>query len=288
MKPSVIYSLLSILAMSSCNGAKAPDTGQQALLDASRQELVTALEERDQLLALVKEISTSMSQIKRLEHILTVSEAQPKENSRRNAQILTDIRSIKATLKQRREELAALEAKLQESSLFTDELSGTIAALRSQIDTQSAEIESLQKKLSAANQEIASLTSTVDSLNTTVETVNHELVDAVAQSTGLENELNTCYYVIASKGELKRHKIIESGFLRKTKILKGNFDHGFFTVGDKRDLDTIFTATSGIKIHTTHPAQSYRIIDVNGSKALEITDPEQFWNLSNYLVIERE
>lgn len=288
MKPSVIYSLLSILAMSSCNGAKAPDTGQQALLDASRQELVTALEERDQLLALVKEISTSMSQIKRLEHILTVSEAQPKENSRRNAQILADIRSIKATLKQRREELAALEAKLQESSLFTDELSGTIAALRSQIDTQSAEIESLQKKLSAANQEIASLTFTVDSLNVTVETVNHELVDAVAQSTGLENELNTCYYVIASKGELKRHKIIESGFLRKTKILKGNFDHGFFTVGDKRDLDTIFTATSGIKIHTTHPAQSYRIIDVNGSKALEITDPEQFWNLSNYLVIERE
>lgn len=288
MKPSVIYSLLSILAISSCNGPKVPDAGQQALLDASRQELVTALEERDQLLSLVKEISTSMNQIKHLEHILTVSEAQPKENSRRNAQILADIRSIKATLKQRREELAALEAKLQESSLFTDELSGTIAALRSQIDTQSAEIESLQKKLSAANQEIASLTFTVDSLNTTVETVNHELVDAVAQSTDLENELNTCYYVIASKGELKRHKIIESGFLRKTKILKGNFDHGFFTVGDKRDLDTIFTTSSGIKIHTTHPAQSYRIINVNGSKALEITDPGQFWNLSNYLVIERE
>lgn len=288
MKSYVIYLSLSIFVMTSCNEAKTPDAGQQALLDASRQELVTALEERDQLLALVKEISTSMNRIKQLEHILTVGEAQPKENSRRNAQILADIKSIKATLRQRREELAALEAKLQESSLFTDELSGTIAVLRSQIDTQSAEIESLQKKLSAANQEIESLTSTIDSLNTTVETVNNELIDAVAQSTGLENELNTCYYVIASKSELKRHKIIESGFLRKTKILKGNFDHGFFTVGDKRSLDTIFTTTSELKIHTTHPAQSFRIIDVNGSKALEITDPEQFWNLSNYLVIERE
>lgn len=288
MKSHVIYLSLSIFVITSCNEAKTPDAGQQALLDASRQELVTALEERDQLLALVKEISTSMEQIRHLEHILTVSETQPKENARSNARILADIKSIKATLKQRREDLASLEAKLQESTLFTDELSGTIAVLRSQIDTQSAEIESLQKKLSSANQEIESLTSTIDSLNITVETVNHELVDAVTQSANLENELNTCYYVIASKSELKRHKIIESGFLRKTKILKGNFDHGFFTIGDKRDLDTIFTTTPGLKIHTTHPEQSYRIINVNGSKAIEITNPEQFWNLSNYLVIERE
>ena len=62
---NTISSVLSILCLAllfSCNNNK--ENGQ-SLEEISKQELATALNERDQLLALVKEISINLEQIKR-------------------------------------------------------------------------------------------------------------------------------------------------------------------------------------------------------------------------------
>ena len=63
---------------------------QQALAEASKQELITALNERDQLLSLVKEISNSMERIESLENILTVNDMQPREQSTQRTRIRCD------------------------------------------------------------------------------------------------------------------------------------------------------------------------------------------------------
>lgn len=272
-------------ALFSCNGSKKAE--QRSLAEISKQELATALNERDQLLSLVKEVSAGLNEIKQLENIMTVAAGQPTENPGQKSQILADIASLKAKVQQRKERLNELENQLQTSTINNKELHETIEALRTQIDSQMEEIESLRQQLTAANEHIGELNDAVDSLNSTVTTVTGELNAAQEASVKLANELNTCFYVIATRAELEKHNIIESGFLRKTKLMKGDFDKGFFVISDKRTLSTLPLNASKVKILSNHPGSSYEIIEENGQKLLKITDPEQFWSLSNYLVIQK-
>lgn len=287
MKKLFFLALSAVLVLSACNKKSDEEAAQeQALQDASKQELATAVAERDQLLSLVNEISSGMDQIKRLENILTVTNGMKGETASQRAQIQADIAAIQQTLQQRREQLADLEAKLNKSNLNNSNLKKTIETLRSQIDSQAAEIETLRANLTEANRQIGELNTAVDSLNTTVTTVTGERDAAQQESTELTNELNTCYYVIASKKELKDHKIIETGFLRKTKLMKSDFDQNFFTTGDKRTLSSIPLHSTKAEVLTNQPAGSYTITEQGGQKVLNITNPDLFWSLSNYLVVK--
>lgn len=275
----------SLGACNRTNDSESEEARQQALQDATRQELADAVADRDELLSLVNEISSGMDQIKRLENILTVSGAGGETASQR-ARIINDIATIQATLTQRREQLAELEARLSRSNINNQQLQATITTLRSQIDSQSAEIETLRANLADANATIGTLNTEVDSLSTAIGNVTDERNIAQQEATDLANELNTCYYVAASKGELKAHKILETGFLRKSKLLTGDFDQSFFVTADKRTLTSIALHTNKAKVLTNQPADSYRIVDENGQKVLRIIDTEAFWSMTNYLVIQ--
>lgn len=278
--------ILIIVSLILCSCGSKQEQQPQTLMDASKQELATALGERDELLGLMREIITATNQIKHLENILAVIDKQPDESHPQRARVLRDIAAIQQTLSQRREQLAILEQKLQKSGLFNNELRMTIEALRKQIDSQSSEIANLKTQLNAANEHIDTLTCQVDSLNTTIFSVNERLAATQGTATRLENELNACYYIIASKSVLKESKILETGFLRKSKLLKGDFDKGLFVTCDKRYADSLDLQSDKARILTNHSEGSYEIVEQNGKKILHITSPEQFWDCSNYLVVQ--
>ncbi len=287
MKKKLLFGLVALLGLAACNSGKSEEEmAEQARADATKQELETAVADRDQLLSLVNEINTGMEQIKQLENILTVSNNIPGETTGQREQIQSDIAAIQKALQERRLKLAELEKKLDSSNLTNNNLRKTIAGLRGQIDSQAKEIETLKSNLGEANERIGQLDAAVDSLNTTVNDVANERDLAQQESIELANELNTCYYVIATKSELKDHKIIETGFLRKTKLMKGDFDQNFFTTADKRVLTSIALHSNKAEVLTNQPKNSYSIEDNNGQKILKITNPDLFWSLGNYLVIK--
>lgn len=281
--------LLPTLTAGSCSGKDDNSGAQQSLMEASRLELAAALDERDQLLTLMKEISASMEQIRHLENVMTLSSTRDSENPERRAHILADIAAVQQSLRLRREQLAALEEQMSQSALYTDELQSAIDALRRQIDLQASQISVLRGQLSRANEKIDSLNCEVDSLHGTVAAVSEVLGATRAESDRLENELNTCFYVAATKGELKKHRILDTGFLRSAKLLKGDFDRDFFTRADKRTLRCIALYSSKAKILSNHPPQSYSLAETDDdSLTLLITDPEAFWSLGNYLVVQTD
>ena len=66
----IAYSILvalSLLATASCGERTVPQEKPQSLLEVSKQELATAIEERDKLMQLVRLISEDMEKIRRLE-----------------------------------------------------------------------------------------------------------------------------------------------------------------------------------------------------------------------------
>lgn len=286
MKKILILCLSGALLLTACDSKQKEEQlrQQQAINEATREELQTAVEDRDQLLGLVNEISSSMEQIKQLENILTVNGGS--ETPGQRDQIRADIAAIQETLVQRRQQLEDLEKKLSRSNITNNGLQQTITSLRGQIDSQSKEITSLRASLDDAKSRIGALDAEVDSLSTTVTNVTAQRDSVDKSNVELANELNTCYYAIGTKGELKQNKIIETGFLRKTKLMEGDFDRAFFTKADKRTLTAIDLNSNKAEVLTNQPESSYSIIDANGHKVLQITNPALFWSLSNYLVIK--
>ena len=284
MKRVALLSFCAAAVMfSACNSSSKSDDTMNVNTELT-DSLQTANAEKDSLLNLLNEISSGMAQIKEMEKLMNTDLS--KETPDRKEQIKSDMMLIQQAMVERRQRLEELEAKLRKSTNYNAEMKKTVESLRMQIETQEATIAELQESLKNAHIEIADLNTRVDSLENANTAVNLEKQAAQEEVQQLTNQLNTCYYVIGSKSELKKYNIIETGFLRKTKILEGDYEKSYFTKADRRTLSTIALHSKKAKLLSKHPDGSYILRDQDGSKVLEITDPAKFWELSNYLIIQ--
>ena len=110
MKKFVTLGLIAALGLTACD-SKSKKAEDEAIAQASREELASAVADRDQLLTLVNEINQGMDQIKQLENILTVSNNIPGETMTQREQIQSDIAAIQKALQDRREKLAEKKKK---------------------------------------------------------------------------------------------------------------------------------------------------------------------------------
>lgn len=266
------------------------DKAKTQKLEQDNTELTSELQEavanQDSLLSLVNDITSGMNQIKDLEQILATPALKGDAQSRKD-QIRNDMIAIQQSLQQRRERLAQLEEKLKKSNSQNSILLKTIENLKTQIAQQETEIATLHNQIAAANIQITNLNQAVDSLNRNVVAEKEQKEAAQEEVTNLTNDLYACYYVIGTKKELKAHDIIEGGgFLRKTKVLQGDFDQNYFTQADKRTLTTIPLHAKKGKILTNQRQDSYEIVKEGDQAVLRITDAEKFWHLNNVVVIQ--
>lgn len=253
-----------------------------SLTDSLRQ----ALADQDSLLVLLTELSEGMDNIKRLEGDLAGIDLGDETTNRRQ-RIRNDMAAIQQALANRRARLAELEQRLAKSNSNNANLRRAIASLKNQIAQQETTIESLRADLSAANIYIDRLSADRDSLTATVAATEQERNEVILENIDLTNELNICYYAIGSKKELKDHRIISTGFLKKTKIMPQDFEHSYFTVADKRYLTSIPLHSRKAELMTNQPTSSYNFsTDDSGNKVLNITDPKMFWSVSNYMVVK--
>lgn len=283
---------VSIMMLAACGG---DDKGGSNPSDASltkdqliqtRDSLQQVIADQDSLLSLLNDLGTGMEQIKSLENILS-SENLQSETPDRREKIKRDMADIQNELNARRQRLNELEARLNKSNANNANLRQAIASLKSQIAAQTTTIESLRHDLATANIYIDQLTENVDSLNNTVVTTLEEKNLVEQENVELTNQLNTCYYAIGSKSELKSQKIIETGFLKKTKIMPEDFQKNYFTTADQRTLHSLPLHSKKAKVLTQQPSDSYTITeDASGMKVLNITNPDKFWSTYKYLVIQ--
>lgn len=282
-----LATLLTVSCKQNADNAQVPMQDSTDVVTMSREELEATLMTQDSLLNLVNDISADMIQLKNIEMIVSSPAGLNGETTSQKQQIVNDMQAVRQTLAERRQRLAKLEEKLKQNSQQNTMLLKTIENLKAQIEQNEMTIQTLNKQLAEANVKIQTLNVAVDSLNTSVATEKADKEKAQAEATNLTNELNTCYYAIGSKKELESHNIIQTGFLRKTKIMQGDYQMNYFTAIDKRTASRIPLYNKKAKILTNQPKDSYKIVDdEKGLKVLEITNPSRFWAASNYLVIQ--
>ena len=289
----LLFSVIALTAiMGSCkkDGSADGDKVNQDSINniALNDSLATVRAEKDSLAALMTEVSDGMNEIMDMQQLITAANLDIESSNRKN-EIRNNIVAIKNAISDRMARLRQLEDRLRQSVTYTDEMKHSIESLKKQLTKQQGIIEDLTSKLAAANVTITHLNTSVDSLKTVNKNVTEEKVKAQEESTRLTaevNNLNECYYVVGTKKELKQQKIIETGFLRKTKVMEGDYTKSYFTKADKRTLNSIALHSKKAQVMSKHPADSYAIEDAGGQKVLHILNPNKFWELSNYLVVK--
>lgn len=287
----LVWLMTGLAVLPACqrtNKLEAEAMRQDSINVALQDSINTANAEKDSLMQLMGDIADGMQQIKELEDIVSVNNLNG-ETPDRKKQLRDDIVLIQEAINKHKQRLNDLEKRLKQSTNYSATMQKSIANLKAQLEDQQKTINNLTDQLAAAHIQIKNLNQSVDSLNTVNKAVMKEKEVAQQESKQLTNEvntLNTCYYVIGSNKELKANKIIESGFLRKTKILQGDFEMSYFTKADRRTLNEIPLHSNKAQLMTNHPKDSYEIVEHGNMKTLHILNPARFWEKSNFLVVK--
>lgn len=285
MRKHLIFAAMGALLLASCSSNQKKldeDSIRIANLTAEYQE---ATDFNDSLMLLMGDIYTGLDSINMQEGLLYNMGAG--DSADRRAEIRQNLANIKARLAANKELLAAMEAKLNSSSNKNSVLAKTIEQLKNHIASQDEKIAQLESDLS--NARVA-----IDSLNTQVASTEESLREETAakeqaqeEAVANANEANRVYYAIGTNKELKQNGLLEKKFLGSTKILKGDFNAAYFTAADQRTLTSIPTNSKDVKVWTNMPSGSYEIVgSKDGPKTIRITNPEKFWSLTKYLIIQ--
>ena len=191
------------------------------------------------------------------------------------AKINRDIYMILERLQQNKNTLAALRSKMKSSNNRVTVLDEMIERMNRQMEQKDAEINELGERL--------------ERLNFQMDTLRAEAAANVQTISEQTAKLNTAYYVMGTKKELRDQNIItmEGGFvgIGRNKKIKDDFDAKYFTRIDITKFHSIPILHKKADIITIHPSESYKLYGEKSVDSLVITNAKEFWSASKYLVI---
>ncbi len=262
-------------------------------LKPSAQDVLTAPQQlKSSLNGLANDINDGFDEITSIEQTIDDTDISQLSQSKR-AKLRNNILLMKSTIQDQRKTLSDLEDDLENlDEKSKAEVEQTINNLRQQLDFQKTRINQLSAKLNYSAPKPKNHDEATDSIvvnnqsNETAQKVTEEEHQQKEQREMLNKELNECYYVIGSREELKNRKIIDSEFLKKTKVMQsGNLLISYFTKADKRTLSEITIPSKKFTIITNHDQSSFSTEETEDKTIIKILDPASFWEYSNYLVV---
>ncbi|HAX93706.1 MAG TPA: hypothetical protein DCY25_07150 [Bacteroidales bacterium] len=263
---------------------------QMALMENERSSFTEMLTVRDSTLndwlQTFTQIENDLNTIKQKESLITINNSDNVEfTSTRKEQILQDIKSISMRLDENRKKLASLSSQLKNSGREIKGLQEMIAGLESKIQEHQSEIGVLSQTVNQKDIEIDELNILAADLKTTV-TEKEELISTQVA------EMNKAYLASGSFKDLRDMGIVtkDGGFLGlgRTESLVDDITDSLFAQIDITELKYIPVNSRDAKLVTEHPTDSYQFVREGDDKIahIEIKDPEQFWKISRYAVVE--
>ena len=278
MKKDIIVIILFCLCIVACK-QQAPQTSKQSPQDSL---MVEQMQQKDStIVAYVKSINAIQGSVDTLmrEAKLLKRHGEPIKSD--TANIADELRAIGQQMIKNQKTLAALEWKLKQSNDKNDALVDLAENLSKQLNEKDSEITVIQQELARTR---TSLTNVVKQFNDSV----YVIAQQRAQMDIMAIKGNTVYYVTGTEKNLANEGIIsnQGGVIGLGRIpkLNGNMNsNGGFIVSDLTTLKEISLEGSFVELVTPHPSRAYKIISGSPDKLL-ITDPEDFWSKSKYMI----
>ncbi len=252
------------------------------------------LQERDsmvnELVGAFDEIEQNLKFIKEKRQVLSV-ESQKEGNYDKKQAIVEDITLMNDMLEKSSKHIAELERKLKKSGIQLGSFKKKIAALNASIEEQNTQILALQEQIQERDVMLADMSQTIDTMQTVIQAKQ----DTLTQQQQLINEkiyqLNKGFVAYGTYKELEEHNVLtkDGGFLGlgKQVKLKSDLDQDYFTELNIQETKSIPLFSNEAKIISEHPDSSYSFVEQDGVIAyLNIDNPDEFWKISKYAVIE--
>lgn len=235
--------------------------------------------EINDMMATINDIEDGLREISAAEN--RVSVARQGEGANQKLRIRENMEFIQSTMAQNRELVKKLQKQLRESSFKGDQLRRTIENLTTQLEEKEKQLQQLRAELEQKDIHIAEQAERIEGLNQNVNSLVEETTQKQQTIITQDKQLHSAWYVFGTKRELKEQNILRDG-----DVLRANFNKDYFTKIDIRIDKEIKLYSRSAKILTSHPANSYTLTqDANRQYVLRVTNPQQFWSTSKYLVV---
>lgn len=262
---------------------------QLATLENQKHTLTEQISTRDSVigewLLTFDQIERDLNIVKEKENIITINSSDVEFSKDKKQQILEDIKYINTLLDQNKKKINSLTAQLKNSGGTIKGLQVKLAALEASIKLRETEISDLKVALVEKDFEIGQL----NTLMTDQQILLAQKDEKISIQTG---RINKAFLVSGTYKTLKEKGLVskEGGFLGlgKKESFSEDFEDSSFTQINIAETFTIPVNSKAAKLITTHPSSSYELIrdDDNKIAYIEIKDPDQFWKISKYAVVE--
>ena len=279
----VLFVIIGLVALAACSQDNKKSSDQEDTLAQQRDSLTAIIAQKD------NEINDMMGTLNDIEEgFREINEAQGRvavakrgEGASSAARIRENMQFIQSTMQQNRELINKLRKQLRESSINGDQLRRTIENLTAQLEAKDQELQKLRAELDAKDIHISELDEQIAGLNENVSSLQDEGARKDQTISSQDKELNEAWFVFGTKKELKDQNILKDG-----KVLGQSFNKSYFTKIDIRVDREIKLYSRSAEVLTAHPQSAYTLErDANKQYVLRITNPQQFWSTSKYLVV---
>jgi hypothetical protein len=260
-----------------------------AFVENQRKIFSQQITERDSLIndwmLTFDKIEKDLETIKQKEKYITVKSSGSEFTKGIKEKVIDDIKIINTILANDKMKIAALNKQISNSGGIVKGLQTRIASLEKTIKQYETDITTLKSTLVQKNFEIGQLNGKLADMDATIKRKNEILNEQ-------DKILNQAYLISGTYKELKSKGIIlkDGGFLGlgRNEVLAKDLNDKLFDKVDIRDLKSIPVNSNEVKLITKHPSGSYSMIRRSDKKivSIEIKDPDDFWKITRYAVVE--
>ncbi|HDR52083.1 MAG TPA: hypothetical protein ENN90_10780 [Mariniphaga anaerophila] len=270
-------------------------------LYVEKNNLNSLIEIRD---SVINELDGTISEIeqnitfiknKRGQLELEQQEGSPDQKER----IIEDIALMNTMLEESEKKIEELNKKLASSNMDLSSFRNRIAKLTSDLKEQNEVVVQLQRELEQKDFQLAEMDMKVTEMSQnilimhdSISVMNDSIVEKTEKLQQMDEQLHKAYWTFGTFKELKENGVITReggilGILGKNKTLNKNLNENYFTELDIRNTQTIPLYTKKAEVISEHSDSSYCFVYQDDLIAyLEIEDPNEFWKLTKYAVIE--
>ena len=239
----------------------------QLELESKRKDSVI-----NESISFFNEIQENLAKITVKEDQIRIKSQNPEISDDDKEWIRQEIQNINYLREENAKRIRNLQGQVKAKDLKITELQNMIDRLVLDVKSRDEKIEVLQIMLADRDMEYVELFD--------------QYQEQVELALEVMKELNTVYYAYGTIDELVENEVLvrEGGFIgigKKTNVAD-NFNKDYFQKMDKTKVKKIKITGNKPQIVTDHPSSSYRW---EGNEIV-ITDPDRFWKISRFLVVQ--
>jgi len=273
---------------------------QIELLSVQNSNLNTTIEVRD---SLVNDMASTFDEIEqnltfvrnKRDQMITV----PQEGGKNRKEIMVaDVKLMNEMLEQSSKKIEELDKKLKSSGIEIKSFKNKIVQLNKMITEQDNNIQQLRAEIEQRDYKIAEMDVKLVKLQNDIASKDDSIVaksQIIAEKSQTivekENEMNKAYFVSGTYDQLVAKGVLtkEGGFLgiAKNVTIRDDVKESNFQKLDMRNASQFPLNAKKAKLISEHPDNSYRLVEQNDKIAyLEIENPQEFWKLTKYVIVE--